>query len=299
MNNEKIGNFIRFLRKEANLTQKELADKLGITDRAVSKWERGRGCPDISLIEDVAKILGVSVLELLKGERLEKKDLKEQDLIETMNYTKKLTINKLKKYFNIFSIVVVVFFCLIIIFENIWKMNFVLKKHDMDSYYSDNSDAIEKLEDRYDLILSKQGIYNDYDYATITSYIEIMKKRLEEQNNKNYLKMENYNYFKILSFYIDHQNFFTIEIDNMDLYKIILEYDTSVSDNMVTYKLKHDNLNKELSNTLFYLQQPYFNYNILEFEGYRPNIYGIIKDIYENELMLANDIIMAGELYEK
>ncbi len=48
MENQKIGNFIKELRKEKNLTQKELADKLFITDRAVSKWERGLSCPDIS-----------------------------------------------------------------------------------------------------------------------------------------------------------------------------------------------------------------------------------------------------------
>ena len=67
MNNEKIGKFIRKLRKDANLTQKELSDKLGVTDRAISKWERGLGCPDISLLEDVARILGVSILDFNEG----------------------------------------------------------------------------------------------------------------------------------------------------------------------------------------------------------------------------------------
>jgi len=61
LDNKKIGNFIRNLRKEIGLTQKELADKLGVTDRAISKWERGRGVPDISLLEDVAKEHGHTV----------------------------------------------------------------------------------------------------------------------------------------------------------------------------------------------------------------------------------------------
>jgi len=66
MNCEKIGNLIASLRKEKGLTQKELGDKLGITDRAVSKWERGLGCPDVSLLEDLSKVLDISILEILK-----------------------------------------------------------------------------------------------------------------------------------------------------------------------------------------------------------------------------------------
>ena len=73
MNCDKIGKFIATSRKKKGLTQIELADKLNITDRAVSKWERGKGCPDISLLEDLSKILDVSIIELLKGETMKKK----------------------------------------------------------------------------------------------------------------------------------------------------------------------------------------------------------------------------------
>ena len=74
MNCEKIGKFIAISRKQKGLTQTELADRLNITDRAVSKWERGKGCPDISLLEDLSKILDVSIIELLKGEKINKKE---------------------------------------------------------------------------------------------------------------------------------------------------------------------------------------------------------------------------------
>lgn len=66
---ERIGSFIRELRKEKDLTQKELADALHITDRAVSKWERGLNAPDIALLEPLSKILGVTVGELIRGQR--------------------------------------------------------------------------------------------------------------------------------------------------------------------------------------------------------------------------------------
>ena len=57
MNYDKIGKFIQEKRKEKNLTQKELANKLGVTDRAVSKWERGVGCPDVSILEILLSII--------------------------------------------------------------------------------------------------------------------------------------------------------------------------------------------------------------------------------------------------
>lgn len=70
MDKEKIGEFISILRKEREMTQKELADKLGLTDKAISKWERGLSYPDISMLEPIANVLQVSVVELLKGERI-------------------------------------------------------------------------------------------------------------------------------------------------------------------------------------------------------------------------------------
>lgn len=71
MDGKGIGQFIADMRKERGLTQKELAEKLLITDKAVSKWERGLSCPDISLLTSIADILGVTVNELLSGERSE------------------------------------------------------------------------------------------------------------------------------------------------------------------------------------------------------------------------------------
>jgi len=71
MDVKKVGEFIKQKRKEKKLTQKELAQKLSITDRAISKWERGICCPDISLLKDLSSILGTSVNELLSGEALQ------------------------------------------------------------------------------------------------------------------------------------------------------------------------------------------------------------------------------------
>ena len=70
MNNYITGAAIRALREQQRLTQSQLAEKLGVSDKAVSKWETGKGFPDISLVEPLANALRVSVPELLSGEQI-------------------------------------------------------------------------------------------------------------------------------------------------------------------------------------------------------------------------------------
>lgn len=78
MNAINTGMIIRKLRTELKLTQKELAEKLYISDKAVSKWERGVGLPDISLIKELSDVFNVSVEYLLGGEKEEKSKMKKQ-----------------------------------------------------------------------------------------------------------------------------------------------------------------------------------------------------------------------------
>ncbi|MBE6687137.1 MAG: helix-turn-helix transcriptional regulator [Ruminococcaceae bacterium] len=70
MDQIKIGRFIAECRKQKNLTQMQLAEKLGITDKAISKWERGITMPDSSIMLELCSILGISVNELLSGEKI-------------------------------------------------------------------------------------------------------------------------------------------------------------------------------------------------------------------------------------
>ena len=78
MDQIKIGKFIAQCRKKNNLTQMQLAEKLGITDRAISKWENGKGMPDSSIMLDLCKELKISVNELLSGEVLEMNNYNEK-----------------------------------------------------------------------------------------------------------------------------------------------------------------------------------------------------------------------------
>ena len=72
------GRFIAELRKQKGYTQKELAEKLMVTDKAISRWETGKGLPDTSLLKPLGDILCVSVSELLSGRIIEEADMKDQ-----------------------------------------------------------------------------------------------------------------------------------------------------------------------------------------------------------------------------
>ncbi len=84
MDREQFGKFVLELRKEKGLTQKELADKLYVSDKTVSKWECGKGMPDISMLVPLGEILGVSVTELLECKRHEPDVLLSVEQVETV-----------------------------------------------------------------------------------------------------------------------------------------------------------------------------------------------------------------------
>ena len=82
MDPEKFGAFVALCRKEKNMTQLELAQEVKVTDKAVSRWERGKGFPDISLLVPLAEALDITVLELMNSEKREKRmeDFSEENI---------------------------------------------------------------------------------------------------------------------------------------------------------------------------------------------------------------------------
>jgi transcriptional regulator with XRE-family HTH domain len=89
MDQVKIGKFIRELRMEQCMKQREIAEQLGVTDKTVSKWECGNGLPEVALMLPLCTILGISVNELLSGERLEDVDYRDRAEENIVNIMKK------------------------------------------------------------------------------------------------------------------------------------------------------------------------------------------------------------------
>ena len=105
MNQEKIGKFILNLRKEKNMSQMDLAEKIGVTDRAISKWENGKGLPDISLMQPLCKELGITINDLLSGERVDKNSYREkfeENILNTIKYSNEKVIKTILFYISTF-----------------------------------------------------------------------------------------------------------------------------------------------------------------------------------------------------
>lgn len=112
MNQEKIGKFISECRKEKNITQAELGELLGVTDRSISNWENGKNMPDLSLFKPLGEILNITINELLSGERINKANYQEkfeENILNTINYSNK----KIEQKKHFISLIILIFGILI------------------------------------------------------------------------------------------------------------------------------------------------------------------------------------------
>lgn len=112
MNQEKIGKFILECRKEKKLTQFELAEKLGVTDKSISNWENGRNMPDLSLFKPLCDILDITINDLISGEKVSKEKYQEkfeENIINTIDYSNKVISTKSRN----FNTMLIIFGCLI------------------------------------------------------------------------------------------------------------------------------------------------------------------------------------------
>lgn len=97
MNQEKIGRFIANCRKQRKMTQSELGEKLGVTEKSVSNWENGRNMPDLSLFKPLCNELNITLNDLLSGEKVTEKEYREkleENIINTIDYTNKKLENR-------------------------------------------------------------------------------------------------------------------------------------------------------------------------------------------------------------
>ena len=194
MNYDKIGKFIQEKRKEKNLTQKELANKLGVTDRAVSKWERGVGCPDVSILEILSKELDCSILEILKGRKIENEIIKvtEADdyVKDSMNISKQITKEKIISYINKVLVTTIIFIFLLLSYLNIVQIKYLKTEYKFTTEYYENKkiqESINTLEKNINIIKNNQGKYSDEDYQKIISQLENMDKIIKSSKIYDYI----------------------------------------------------------------------------------------------------------------
>ena len=134
MDQNKIGRFIAACRKRANLTQLQLADKLGITDKAISKWERGITMPDTSIMLELCDILGISVNELLSGEKINMENSSQKNEQLLLDMAKELEKKNKTIWSSMWAIMIVsmtaliagIFIAAFLIPEGVWQLVTIL-----------------------------------------------------------------------------------------------------------------------------------------------------------------------------
>ena len=134
MDQIKIGRFIAACRKRASLTQLQLADRLGITDKAVSKWERGITMPDTSIMLELCDILGISVNELLSGEKINMENSSQKNEQLLLDMAKELEKKNKTIWSSMWAIMIVsmtaliagIFIAAFLIPEGVWQLVTIL-----------------------------------------------------------------------------------------------------------------------------------------------------------------------------
>ncbi len=239
MNYETIGKFISKKRKEKGFTQKELAEKIGVTDKAVSKWERGLGCPDVSILELLANQLDVSILEILKGRMVENEVIKlteANDYVkESLNYSKVQTKEKLKIILSKLICFFIILIGTILIILNIFHYFYLNYQYDNIFNSTIFQSDIEKIEKNIKIIKNHQGIYNDEDYDIILSSLNDSFFRMKNSflSKSNQIKKMTLN-----DLYVMDKKFgpdFAI-INSLKVYKILEKYNKNIKNYETLYE---------------------------------------------------------------
>ena len=224
MDTEKMGALIARMRKEKGLTQKELALQLHVTDRAVSKWERGICCPDISLLEDLANILGISISSLLNGEEEVEKAIK-----TTITYVTESRKQKVKQFVNQLLLMTMSFLLVftLLMFLNVERRfyqkyttrvssGWIFIQEASPGKAYEYEDIFDEVESKALKILHNQGKYTNEEYEEITKYVQHITENVQK-NKELYYK-------KALSFQeIYHLAYFEelILVNSFDYYPMI------------------------------------------------------------------------------
>ena len=200
MDPKKTGIVISEARKQLEMTQKDLADKLYVSDKAVSKWERGLCFPDISVLIPLTEILNISLYDLLRGEKLNKKEV-EETLKNTINYSNSEIKRKKKKYITFSSIII-----LVMVLTSIISLVFINKNNDISAivdrdtihtinYYSDYKTTLDNSNgEKLELIVMKLPLswkerqFEVSDNTIIINYGVSYKEVVKAYNDENYVK---------------------------------------------------------------------------------------------------------------
>ena len=299
--NNNIGKLIAELRKEKCMTQKELAEKLNITDRAVSKWERGICCPDISLLEDLSKILDIPIHNLISGKR-NKEKITEDTITNTIKYANDSIRKKIFRISNNILIGIIIIALTLLVFFNIkLQIQFNSKyKTDLYPYILEKCLVnFDNIETNLDVILENQGKYSDEDYKYIINTINKLKDNILINKDRELLKRNYYSHTEIIDYYKRSINYnIYTDLYQNNIYHKLINYDKEIFNNLDEYYNLLNKYNNSLSNLQeFYINDNYYTY-IFSKTKVANSVVNNIRSTYQLYNLLLENIIIAGEINE-
>lgn len=226
MDQEKIGKFIARLRKDRKMTQQELAMKLGVTDKAISKWENGRCLMDISMLKPLSECLGVTIMELINGEEIssEERISRTDDTIEkTIGYVNvrvrmivksimRVLLGVILGLLFLFGLFLYKTYCAYVLYY-VYESDYYVDDESYNLIYNclNNGNAID---------IYSSGIDNDLEYLILDNLMIrndfINFERIDNDEN-NYGTFVNYDSNEVISF-----NFRDTYVDNFKTYSYSL-----------------------------------------------------------------------------
>lgn len=312
MNYDKIGSFIQQRRKAMNLTQKQLADKMGVTDKAISKWERGQGCPDVSILEILSNELGCSILELLKGQKIENKviPITEADdyIKDSMNVSKESLKAKIRNIVSRVIEFIVILTVELVLYFNFTQVNYIEKKY---NYKVTNQDSktinsiMKKIDSNMNIIEKNENAFEENDYQDIVSkfnkYYESIK---ETALLKKIVAGKDFNYnINDMSLLVVLGNNLADELAILDIIQKytnnenIESYKELITSESLSFSAAYDNVYKKLDNIYKY----YLVYDDNDEILIRNTLFGIKMRVqFElNNLLYLTEVVMeVGDINE-
>lgn len=219
----KIGQFIAERRKQLNLTQKQLGEKLNVTDKAVSKWERGLGCPDVSILGELSEVLQVGIGEILNGGYNETLKNNSEFIKNAVDYSKKITednlMSKIRKILYCILILIVFY----IFFMGIKQFIYLNRESEIELVSEVLNNEYEQMKSKINII--KENNYLDFEPEFVLNGIigSFEENKLLDDNLKYYEVSELSNIFIWYKLAFDDFGSYLIEKDpsNKRFYELL------------------------------------------------------------------------------
>lgn len=272
MNQQKVGKFIQERRKEKRLTQLELAEKLGVSNRTISKWETGRSLPDYSMFNDLCSELDISINELLSGEKLNKENYQkklEENFVSTIDYNNKKRNKKIRSIFIILFILIIIYF--------MYK-TFIIIYYDTRLISEDNDKVFPNNKEIYTLKINSNDKANNVfnEYGKVNIYIPDKFKLITDKAKSN-MVMDACNFYVkgyesndefdagILVCYETKDNIYNLDyfgiestlFPYLDVHKILNKYNINDTIDLIKYYERNYNVNENVFTDSNYIKMNY------------------------------------------